>query len=215
METATSRRDKDRSAVRLHLLGALADHQPITLGAPRLMMSCWSQRPRCQTHVRDAMDNPFPRSPVALLLFIRLADYCKAHAQRRCSREDRKPHMVQKSSGRSAALVPQTSRSAAAATHGSRRNPTWTRVSAWPTYTVFVSDGSTGLSTLTHQLDGSLLRVFAVLWSSDQEAKKKTTFCSSSKQYKWISLLQSSLIWSRKIILKLLQKNHLYLNFAD
>lgn len=146
------------------------------------MMSCWSQRPRCQAHVMDAMNNPFPRSPAALVLFIRAADYCKAHAQRRCSREDRKPHMVQKSSGRSAVRVPQTSRSAAAATHGSRRNPTWTQESAQPTYTVFVRDRPTRLPAPTQKLDGSLLRVYAFLWSSViKREKRKTKFCSGEQ----------------------------------
>lgn len=104
-------------------------NQSIALAAPRLMTGCWSQRPRCQAHVMEAVDNPLPRSPAALVLFIRPVDYCKAHAQRRCSREESKPHMVQKSSGRSAVRVPQTSRSAAAASHGCSRNPTWTRAS--------------------------------------------------------------------------------------
>lgn len=124
----------------------------------------------------------FQGAPAALVLFIRAADYCKAHAQRRCSREDRKPHMVQKSSGRSTVRVPQTSRSAAAATHGSRRNPTWTQESAQPTYTGFVRDRPTRLPAPTQKLDGSLLRVYAVLWSSViKREKRKTKFCSGEQ----------------------------------
>lgn len=63
-----------------------------------------------QQHVMEIMDDPSPRS-LGLIFFIWTRDYCKALAQRRCSRKDHKPHMVQNSSGRSAVRVLETSRS--------------------------------------------------------------------------------------------------------
>ncbi len=73
-------------------------------------LSYWKQRPQCYYHVMDVMDNTLPRS-LRLAFFIWMKDYSKALAWWRCSREDHKPHMVQKSSGRSAVRVLEISRS--------------------------------------------------------------------------------------------------------